>query len=62
MIDWLVATLRASAFDLIGPDVGYTWVHSQAEICAPKLCLRKMCLCCVSLYFYISLFHCFFSF
>ena len=31
------------AFTLIGPDVGYAGVCAQAEICAPKLCVRKMC-------------------
>ena len=41
--DQLAATLTASAYTLIGPDVGYAGVHTQAEICAPKLCFRKMC-------------------
>ena len=41
----LAATLTASAFALIGPDVGYAVVHTWAEICVPKLCFRKMCSC-----------------
>ena len=32
---------------LTGPDAGYAGVHSQAETCVPKLCVRKMCSCCV---------------
>ena len=40
--DLLAATLTASAFTLIGPDAGYAGVHAQAEICASKLCFRKM--------------------
>ena len=33
----LAANLTASAFTPIVPDVGYTGVHTQAEICASKL-------------------------
>ena len=56
----LAATLTASAFTLIGPDVVYAGVCTQAEICVPKLCVRMMYLCCVSMYSYISLFSLFF--
>ena len=45
---WIAATFTASAFALIGPDAGYAGVCAQAEICAPKLSFRKMCLCCVN--------------
>ena len=44
--NWLTATHTASVFTLIGPDVGYAGVHTQAEICVPKLYVRKMCSCC----------------
>ena len=49
-VNWLATILKASAFTLIVPDVGYTGVHAHAEICEPKLCVRKTCSCCVSLY------------
>ena len=41
--DWLAATFSASTLTLIGPHMGYTGVHTQDEICAPKLCFKKMC-------------------
>ena len=41
--DKLAGPLAASAVALIGPDVGYAGVRAQVEICAPKLCFRKMC-------------------
>ena len=47
----LVATLTASAFTLGGADVGDVGVHAQAEICVPKLCFRKLCLCLIMLHF-----------
>ena len=43
-----------SVFALIGPDAGYTGIHIQTGIYVPKLCVKKMCLCCVSSYCYIS--------
>ena len=41
--DWVAATFTVSTFTLIGPDAGYAGVYTQAEICAAKLCFRKMC-------------------
>ena len=41
--DGLAATFTASAFTLIGPAMGYTGVHAQAEsVC--QNCVRKMCM------------------
>ena len=47
--DQLAATFTASAFALIGPDACYAGIHTQPEICAPKLCVRKDVHICVQL-------------
>ena len=47
-VAWCVGPFTASAFALIGPNACYTGVHAQAEFCAPKLYVRKMCVCFVS--------------
>ena len=45
--DQLAATLTASAFTLIGPTVGYTGAHTQAESvcqnCVLGRCLKYVC-------------------
>ena len=41
--DGLAAIFTASAFTLIGPAMGYTGVHAQAEFVCQN-CFRKMCM------------------
>ena len=55
-VNWLTAILTSSAFTLIGPDVGYAGVCTQAENCVLGRCVCVVFLCITtSTFFHFSL-------